>query len=86
MTRVFKIQELEFMRNAMDSRLRGNDKRTHETMDTGRCRYDGVKKIPRTGGFLLFGFDFGTNGGQGACALFNQAVQVRLGQFSRITN
>ena len=42
MTRVFKIQELEFMRNAMDSRLRGNDKRTYEEVDTGLRRYDGV--------------------------------------------
>ena len=39
MTRVFKIQEYEFVRNAMDSRLRGND---------------GVKKIPRLGDRIFY--------------------------------
>lgn len=32
MTKVFKIQELEFIRTTMDSRLRVNDKGKHETM------------------------------------------------------
>ena len=36
MTKVFKVQEKDFMRNAMDSRLRGNDKGMHETMG-GAC-------------------------------------------------
>lgn len=32
MTRVLKVQEKDFMQNAMDSRLRGNDKGKHEIM------------------------------------------------------
>ena len=51
MTWVFKIQEYEFIRNTMDSRLRGNDKRTHEEVDTGLRGNDGVKKSPERGNF-----------------------------------